>query len=87
MSEARDIKRLLEVAFLGVQRDEQCTLHQAQLADQSLGRKTSREEWEAAGRLDPETDWRDVPAVHWMSVVRRFRMPHRAAGISTCRHT
>lgn len=61
MSDAREIKRLLEAAFLGVQRDEDCTLHQAQLADQSLSRKISREEWAAAGRLDPETDWRDVP--------------------------
>jgi hypothetical protein len=62
VANARDIKRLLEAAFLGVQRDAACTLHQAQLADQSLSRKISQEEWGAAGRLDPETDWRDVPA-------------------------
>lgn len=61
MPEVRDLKRLVEAAFLGVQRDEACTLHQAQLADQSLSRAITQEEWDATALLDPETDWRDVP--------------------------
>jgi hypothetical protein len=54
---------LLDVAFTGLQRDEHCTLHQAQLLDQSMSREISEQEWEAAKLLDPETDWRHVPAL------------------------
>jgi hypothetical protein len=47
---------------VGLKRDEECTLHQAQLDDESGSRRISREEWMAAKLWDPETDWRDVPA-------------------------
>ncbi len=53
---------LLDRAFVGTKRDEDCTLHQAQLADQSLSREISQEEWDAEKLRDPETNWRDVPA-------------------------
>lgn len=53
---------LLDSAFVGTQRDDYFTLHQAQLADQSMSREISREEWDAEKLRDPETDWRDVPA-------------------------
>jgi hypothetical protein len=57
----QDVIALIEAAFAGVTRDEDCTLHQAQLADQSLSRKISQKEWDAGKLRDPETDWRDVP--------------------------
>lgn len=61
----RDIEgvlALIDLAFAGLQRDEDCTLHQAQLLDQTMSREISEEEWAAAKGLDPQTDWRDVPA-------------------------
>lgn len=56
----QDVVTLIEAAFAGVTRDEDCTLHQAQLADQSMRREISQEEWDAEKLLDPENDWRDV---------------------------
>ncbi len=56
------IKALIHEAFQGLKRDEDCTLHQAQLDDDSASRRISRQEWTAAKLWDPETDWRDVPA-------------------------
>jgi len=57
----RDVIALVEAAFADVRRDEDCTLHQAQLADQSMSREIPHEEWDAEKLRDPETDWRDVP--------------------------
>lgn len=51
------IKAIIHATFLGLRRDEDCTLHQAQCDDEPM---TSREERAAAKRWDPETDWRDV---------------------------
>jgi hypothetical protein len=56
------IKALIHETFQGLQRDEDCTLHQAQLDDDSMSRRIPREEWVAVKRWDPETDWQDVPA-------------------------
>jgi hypothetical protein len=53
---------LIDEAFAGVQRDEDCTLHHAQLLDHTLDREVSEDEWNDAKRRDPETDWRDIPA-------------------------
>jgi hypothetical protein len=53
---------LIDEAFAGVQRDEDCTLHQAQLFDHTLDREISEDEWGDAERRDPETDWRNIPA-------------------------
>ena len=53
---------LIDEAFAGVPRDEDCTLHQAELRDHTLDRDLAEEEWIDAKRRDPETDWRDVPA-------------------------
>ena len=53
---------LIDEAFAGVQRDEECTLHHAQLLDHTLDRDISEDEWSEAKRRDPETDWRDIPA-------------------------
>ena len=54
---------LIDEAFAEVQRDEDCTLHHAQLLDHTLDREISEDEWNAAKRRDPETDWRDIPAL------------------------
>lgn len=54
------IKTLINEAFLGLNRDEDCTLHQAQCDDERI--MISRENRTAAKRWDPETDWRDIPA-------------------------
>jgi hypothetical protein len=56
------IRALIHEAFQGLKRDEDCTLHQAQLDDESMRRRIPREEWALAKRWDPETDWQDVPA-------------------------
>ena len=53
---------LIDEAFTGAQRDEDCTLHQAQLLDHTMDREISEAEWDEAKRRDPETDWRAVPA-------------------------
>ncbi len=58
----QDVIALIEATFADVTRDEDCTLHQAQLADQSMSREISPEEWDAEKLHDPENDWRDVPA-------------------------
>lgn len=52
----------LIAAFGYVQRDEGCTLHQAQLIDQSLRRDIPEEEYQEAKLLDPYVKWFDVPA-------------------------
>jgi len=62
----RDVQTLIEDAFVGNQRDDDCTLHQSQLSD-TLGEfDISDEEWnrlrDAERFRDPETDWRTVPA-------------------------
>jgi hypothetical protein len=51
----------IEAAFAGVERDEECTLHQAQLSDQTMDREISATEWRNAKARDQATDWRDVP--------------------------
>ena len=52
----------LAAAFSYVRRDEGCTLHQAQLIDQSLSREISEKECDAAKLLDPYTKWYEVPS-------------------------
>jgi hypothetical protein len=58
----QDVLPLIDNAFAGTQRDENCTIHQAQLADETLDREIPDEEWLVAKRQDPGIDWRDVPA-------------------------
>jgi len=58
----QDVLALINDAFAGIQRDESCTIHQAQLADETLDREIPDDEWLMAKRRDPEVDWRDVPA-------------------------
>jgi hypothetical protein len=50
----------IESAFAGVVRDENCTLHQAQLRDQTLDRDIPEAEWRSAKDTDRETDWRQI---------------------------
>lgn len=50
----------ISAAFAHVVRDDGCTLHQAHLADESMSREISQDEWMAAARLDKEHHWRDV---------------------------
>lgn len=57
----QNVLGLIDAAFAGVQRDDECTLHQAQLLDHTLDREVSEEEWREAKQRDPETDWREVP--------------------------
>jgi hypothetical protein len=57
-----DVCALIDEAFAGIQRDENCTIHQAQLADERLDREIPDKEWVVQKRRDPETNWRDVPA-------------------------
>lgn len=57
----QEVIALIEAAFADVSRDEHCTLHQAQLADQSMSREISQGEWDAEKLRDLETDWRAVP--------------------------
>jgi hypothetical protein len=57
------VNATIEAAFLDVERDDGCTLHQAQLADEGLRREISSAEWQAAKDKDQETDWRLIPAV------------------------
>lgn len=54
----------IEAAFLDVERDEDCTLHQAQLIDDAIRREIPHAELQAAKDKDPETDWRRVPATY-----------------------
>jgi hypothetical protein len=58
----QNVLALIDEAFAGTQRDESCTIHQAQLADETLDREIPDEEWLVAKRRDPEINWRDVPA-------------------------
>ena len=58
----QDVLALIDDAFASSQRDESCTLHQAQLADETLDREIRDDEWLIAKHRDPEIDWRDVPA-------------------------
>ena len=51
----------IEAAFAGVERDEECTLHQAQLRDHTLDREIAETEWDEAKARDRATDWLDVP--------------------------
>ena len=57
----QSLRKLIESAFADVQRDDDCTLHHAQLRDCTMDWDVSEAEWIAAKRQDPETDWRDVP--------------------------
>jgi len=41
----QDVLPLIDNAFAGTQRDENCTIHQAQLADETLDREIPDEEW------------------------------------------
>ena len=58
----QSVLALIDEAFIGVQRDEDCTLHHAQLLDCTMDWEISEGEWNDAKRRDPETDWRAVPA-------------------------
>lgn len=49
-------------AFSGVERDPDQSLHQTQLTDQGMSRRIGGSEWAAAGRLDPERSWEEVPS-------------------------
>ena len=55
------VNATIEAAFAGVKRDEECTLHQAQLSDETMDREIPETEWQAAKAHDRATDWRDVP--------------------------
>ncbi len=57
----QNVLGLIDEAFAGTQRDESCTIHQAQLADETLDREIPDEEWLVAKLRDPEINWRDVP--------------------------
>jgi hypothetical protein len=64
-AEAVDVEAIISTivsAFRNVGRDDSCTLHEAQLIDQSMGRAIPATEFADAKRLDPQQDWRDVPA-------------------------
>jgi hypothetical protein len=58
------LRGAIESAFHRIKRDEDCTLHQAQLLDDSMRREIPENEWLAAKDRDRETDWRDVPAAY-----------------------
>lgn len=58
------VNATIENAFFGVERDADCTLHQAQLLDVTMSREISEPEWQSARGEDPETDWRRVPAAY-----------------------
>jgi hypothetical protein len=64
--DVRDIQTLIVEAFVGIRRDDDCTLHQSQFSDTFGDFDISDEEWyrlrDAERFRDPETDWRDVPA-------------------------
>jgi hypothetical protein len=51
----------IEAAFAGVSRDEGCTLHRAQLLDQTMDREITETDWRDAKNRDQAMDWRDVP--------------------------
>ena len=62
--ELANVMTLINRAFVGTKRDEECTLHQAQLADQSMSRDITDEERRAARDRDSQLDWREVPGVY-----------------------
>jgi hypothetical protein len=62
MMEVTKVSEIIEAAFLDVERDNNCTLHQAELIDHSPEREVSDAEWQHAKDIDQETDWRRVPA-------------------------
>src|SRR5262249_25580144 len=49
--------------FAGVRRDNELTLHQAQLTDRGISRRASDAEWAAAWAKDRETEWHEVEPV------------------------
>lgn len=51
----------IEVAFAGVVRDPEQSLHQAQLTDQGMSRQIPGREWREAGSRDRERSWTEVP--------------------------
>lgn len=51
----------IELAFAGVSRDPEQSLHQAQLLDQGIGREILEDEWKASGLLDSDMQWHEVP--------------------------
>jgi hypothetical protein len=51
----------IEVAFAGVARDPEQSLHQSQLTDQGMSRQILGREWREAGRRDRERSWTEVP--------------------------
>ena len=61
MDKAQLLRRLA-VAFSDVVRDESFTLHEAQLADQSLGRIIPEGEYSTARALDTHTKWEEIPS-------------------------
>ncbi len=56
------VEKLIRDAFRGIERDEECTLHQAELRDHVGDRDIAESEWQEAKNKDQETDWRDVSA-------------------------
>lgn len=59
--DAMTLVEKIKVAFSDVVRDEELTLHQAQLADQGIARDISDQEWFEARKRDPEEHWADIP--------------------------
>jgi hypothetical protein len=55
------LRKEIETAFAGVTRDPEQTLHQAQLAEQSMSRPIHGGEWREAGLRDREEEWTEVP--------------------------
>jgi hypothetical protein len=58
---AEDVATLIRAAF-PVEPLPGISLHQAQLADQSMAREISESEWKAAGELDAGRTWLDLRA-------------------------
>jgi hypothetical protein len=56
------VAKSIRDAFQGVERDEECTLHQAELPDHIGDRDIAESDWQEAKNKDQQTDWRDVPA-------------------------
>src|ERR1700722_2064913 len=56
------LNEILEAAFMGVERDDACTLHQAELIDHTPEREISDAEWSHAKERDQGTDWRQQPS-------------------------
>ena len=56
--ESNQVVSLMEEAF-PLRPLPEVTLHQAQLADQSMSREITDKEWEDAGKIDADRTWRD----------------------------